>query len=81
MRNRFTKKGFALLYAMLVVGAMMSLVFGILNIVFKQISLSGVNRNSAVAFYSAESGLECGRYWSTYGAFNPGNPVVSMVMR
>ena len=74
MNHSSSQFGFALLYSVLVVGAMMSLVFGVLNIVYKQIALSGTNQNSTAAFYSAESGLECGRYWSAYGAFNPSNP-------
>ncbi len=76
MKKPLTQPGFALLYSVLVVGAMMSLVFGVINIVYKQLELSGVNKNSTAAFYTAESGLECGRYWSAYGAFNayPDNP-------
>lgn len=74
MRKNYIQNGFALLYSIIVVGAMMSLVFGVLNIVYKQIALSGVNKDSEVAFYAANSGLECGQYWSTYGAFNPDNP-------
>ncbi len=55
----------------------MSLVFATLNIVYKQAALSNLTKNSAVAFYAADSGIECGRYWSAYGAFNTGNPAVN----
>ena len=81
MRNNCIQNGFALLYAIIVVSAMMSLVFGVLNIVYKQITLSGLNKDSIVAFYAANSGLECGQYWSTYGAFNLDNPYPSSTIQ
>jgi hypothetical protein len=73
-KNSNRSRGFTLLYAVLVVGALMSMVFAVLNIVFKQASIANIAKNSTVSFYAADSGIECGRYWSSYGAFNVVNP-------
>jgi hypothetical protein len=70
MNHSGKKFGFTLLYAVLVVSALMSLVFAILNIVYKQIALSSISKSSQIAFYAADSGAECAKYWSVFGAFS-----------
>jgi len=66
------KSGFVLLYALLVAsviaigGALLS------DIIFKQITLSAVGRDSQIAYYAASAGEECVRYWNerdTFGVF------------
>lgn len=63
------KDGFVLLYALLVAsvvaigGALLS------DIILKQIILSGVSRDSQVAYYAAQSGEQCVHYWSRDSVF------------
>lgn len=39
---------------------------GVFNIIIKEIQLSGLNRESEIASYAAETGVECVRYWDIY---------------
>ena len=54
--------GFALLYAVIIVSLILSITAGISNIVFKQSMLAGLAFDSQVAFYQADSAVECGMY-------------------
>lgn len=56
-------RGVTLLIAVLVVSIVLSIGLAILNITLKEFILSGVARDSAVAFTAADAGLECGKYW------------------
>lgn len=58
-----THRGVTLLVAILVTGLVLAIGTAILNITLKQFILAGVSRDSAVAFYAADAGLECGKYW------------------
>jgi len=66
---RSNNSGFVLLYALLVAsiiaigGALLS------DIIVKQIILSGVGRDSQIAYYAASAGEECARYWKRNWAF------------
>ncbi|MEK7136416.1 MAG: hypothetical protein AAB821_02390 [Patescibacteria group bacterium] len=63
------KKGFVILYAVLVAGVVS--IGGILlaNIIVKQLMLSSFGRESQFAYYAADSGDECARQGYTHGAF------------
>ncbi len=59
--------------------------FAIINLVLKQISISGSARDSEAAFYSADSGVECALFWDlrnptmpTRSAFATSAPVQSI---
>lgn len=68
-----TKKGFVLLYAVLVVTVVLAVGLILINIITKQITLSIVGRNSQVAFYAADSGRDCIEYWDRLRAFGDGS--------
>ena len=58
-----SKKGFTLLLAALVGSIVLAVGTAIYSIAQKQITLSGVGRDSQFAFYAADTGLECAQYW------------------
>ena len=55
--------GFTLLLSLLVVSAILSVSLGIFNIMTKELKLSGIGRESQIAFYAADVGIECFFYW------------------
>lgn len=60
-------QGMAILYAMIIGSLLVSIGLAILNISLKEFVLSSDARESAIAFYSADSGVECAYYWDTKG--------------
>ena len=57
------KRGFTLLYAVLVSSLLLAVGIAIFNIATKQILLSSAARASQTAFYGADTGIECAFYW------------------
>ena len=71
MINFNNKKGFALLYALLLSGAVLTVGVILMNIITKQLVFSSINRNSETSYYyAANSGRECLNY---YAALYPAN--------
>lgn len=58
-----SNRGFTLLYSVLVASLLLSIGLAILNISIKEVMLSGSARDSQLAFYAADAGLECALYW------------------
>ncbi|MGB0925359.1 MAG: hypothetical protein ACPGTS_01475 [Minisyncoccia bacterium] len=58
-----SKKGFVILFAMLVSSLMLLISGGVYNLVQKQLVLSSYARESQVAFYAADSALECALFY------------------
>lgn len=56
-------RGYALLLSVLVSGLILAIGLGLLSIVEKNLILSSLGRESQLAFYTADSGGECGLYW------------------
>lgn len=56
-------KGFTLLFAVIISSLLLSIGVAILDLALKQFSLSSTGKNSQVAFYAADNGLECGLFW------------------
>ncbi|MFA6338436.1 MAG: hypothetical protein WCW87_00005 [Candidatus Paceibacterota bacterium] len=56
-------KGFTLLFAVLITSLLLSLSISLLNINYKEYSLSGYGRESQYAFYAADTGGACALYW------------------
>lgn len=71
------KKGFALLYTVVIVSLILSITAGISNIVFKQSLLSNLATDSQIAFYQADNAAECAMYLlnNTNANFDPTGPV------
>lgn len=64
------KKGFTIFVAVVVSGLLLLVVLSISNIALKETILSGAGRESELAFYAADSGVECALFWDWR---NPGN--------
>ncbi|MCH7529739.1 pilus assembly PilX N-terminal domain-containing protein [Patescibacteria group bacterium] len=56
-------KGFIILYATLISSLLLVIGLGIFNISIKELILSSAGRESQVAFYAADAGIECALYW------------------
>ena len=57
------KKGFALLLSLIVTSILLVVGLGVSDVAFREIQLSSFGNQSEIAFYAAETGLECGLYW------------------
>ncbi|MCK5096212.1 MAG: VWA domain-containing protein [Candidatus Pacebacteria bacterium] len=57
------KKGFVILYALVVASVLLMLTIGITNINIREYQLSQYGNESLSSYYAAESGLECALYW------------------
>ncbi len=67
-KNYKNRKGFTVLYAVLVSSLLLSIGASIFNISLKQILLTSTASESQTAIYAADSGLECAYY---YEIINP----------
>src|SRR3989344_2922411 len=56
-------KGFTLFIAMIVMGTLLLIAAGIVNLAVRQSLISSSGRESQEAFYAADSGIECVLYW------------------
>lgn len=64
MNNKINnKKGFTLLVSIIVTGMLLVVSFAVVNIAYRQLVLANSNEESQVAFYNADSGVECAVYW------------------
>jgi type II secretory pathway pseudopilin PulG len=66
MINLVKNKGFALLYAMLVLSVVLSVSMGLFNVVMRYYSIESSARESQHAFYAADSAAECVYYWDSH---------------
>jgi hypothetical protein len=57
------KRGIAILYAVIVAILMVAIGATITSIALRQTILSSTGRESQYAFYAANTGIECARYW------------------
>lgn len=55
--------GFTLLLSLLIASIVLSISLGVFGIVVREISLSTSARESRLAFYGANAGVECALYW------------------
>lgn len=67
MKNINQKKGFTLLYAVIVSSIILAASISIINISLKQYKLSALSRESQIAFYAANTGVDCAVYWDIKG--------------
>ncbi len=60
------KKGFTLLFAVLISSLLLSIGIAILSVTLKQLLLSSSGRESQFAFFAADTGQECAKYWDRH---------------
>jgi hypothetical protein len=73
MKNKFLtqkNKGFALLFSVIVSIVLLAIASSIISVSLKQIIFSGTGRESQLAFYSANTGIECALFWNFTRANN-----------
>jgi hypothetical protein len=71
--------GYALLIAAVISSIIVTIVFGVSNIVTRQIIFSSMGRESHIAFYMSENALWCAYYWdAVHGAFSGSDPASSI---
>lgn len=61
------KKGFVMLFSVLISSMLVVIGLSIFNITLKELTISTSGRESQVAFYAANSGIECALYWNLKG--------------
>lgn len=61
--NSSKSHGFAILYAVLMVSIVLTISLTLLDITFKQLVLSSINKESKLAYYAAVSAFNCVLYW------------------
>ena len=61
------KQGFTLLYSLIISSLILATVLSIVNVALKQNNITGLSERSQVAFYAANSGMECALYWVLHG--------------
>jgi len=70
MNNLIKQKGFALLYAILLSGVVLTIGVILMNIITKELIYSSIGRNSEVSYYYvASSGRECLFYYDSKDKF------------
>lgn len=69
------QRGFTLLIAVILTSVLLSVGLALLDVAYKQVTLSSTARQSQTAFYAADSALECALYWDQkHNAFSYGAP-------
>ena len=62
MKTKSSKKGFALLLTLVVISVVLAVGLSLLQVTIKQLSLSSLARESTIALYASNAGLECMQY-------------------
>lgn len=70
-----TPRGFTLFIALILTSVILSVGLALLDVAYKQVTLAATSKNSVLAFYNADAGLECALYWDSLGAFDYYNPL------
>lgn len=60
-----TKRGFAMLFTVLIITLILSIAIGISNLSLKQMILSSLAKDSQISFYEADTAVECGLYYDS----------------
>lgn len=63
MPVKTAKRGFVLLYAVIVTTVVLVVGVSLMNIITKQIVISSIGRNAKLAYYAAQTGKQCAEYW------------------
>lgn len=78
------QKGFALLMAVILTSTLLLITYSLSSITLKEITLSYAGKDSELAFYAADTGVECAQYWdirndgadqSAFSTITPNNQI------
>ena len=67
LKNK-NQKGYALLFAVLVISSISVVTAGLISTVYKQLILSMLARDSSSAFYQADTAVDCAMYTDLYAS-------------
>ncbi len=67
--NLDTNSGYTLLFSILISSIILAIGVSVLGLARKELMLTLGAKESQVAIYAADDGLECAVYWDTVGAF------------
>lgn len=70
MTRRGTR-GFTILMASLVAGIVLMVTIGALSLATREFQISGITKRSSIAFYNADTGIECAFYHDTVNTAFP----------
>lgn len=62
-KHTIQKKGVTLLFAVIIASAALTVGLSVYSLLSGEIRLSGIERDSTLAFYASDSGVECFMYW------------------
>lgn len=80
IKDQRLKMGFTLLLALLISSIVLAISLSVFGIIIREISLSTSARESRLAFYAANAGVECAIYWDfVQGAFATSNPAATTI--
>lgn len=65
------KNGFSIFLAVMVTSILLLVAFSVSYLSSKELSFSGVNRESQYAIFAADSGIECALYWDSKEGSDP----------
>lgn len=68
--NKKNKKGFALLFVVVLSSIILSVALGIADVSFKEVLFSTSTKASNEAFYAADTGVECALYWDLHSGIS-----------
>lgn len=73
-------RGFTLLIALIVTSVLVSIGLALIDVAYKQVLLASTAKNSQIAFYNADSALECGLFYDQrFNAFSPNSVATSSI--
>ncbi len=68
LKNKMQKEGgFTLILSIFLATIVLSITMSMMSILYKQLVLSTADRESQIAFYAADTGMECAYYWDFRG--------------
>lgn len=76
MTHTPSPRGFTLLVGIILTSVLLAVGLALLDITYKQVTLSSAARQSQYAFYAADSAMECALYWDQqHNAFGYTSPL------
>lgn len=81
---KMKNKGFTLFVAIVVMGTLLLIAAGIASLAVRQALISASGRESQLAFYAADTGIECALYWDVqnpagFSAFSTSSPTSPII--
>jgi len=67
------KKGFVILYTVLIASIILAIAIGVASVSYNEIVLSQEAREGNISFFAADTGAECALYWDGQGIVDPAN--------